>query len=384
MHALVIGITDYEEPASRKTGILRKRERLFEPLPGAAPAATHFARFLLHDYRQPDGIPLRSVRLLLAPSSGMSEADKGKYLITDGRPYQVADYESVVEALEEWADDCDTHVDNVAVLYIAGHGVVTSQQARWAFLSAAGKYREIYSFGVNVTAVRDRMAFRRARTQIFVWDICALPDDKTPDNPGTTGAMVPRPDRDVEHAGVVDQVTILPRLGTRTWSLNAKRGTILSSVLVGRDADDYRQRLMCRAVSDVGRSTPAVRPDRMKELLPEAVRAAVTSGDPGEAEAVVDARNVRVGLHRPDPMPTFTVTLVRQPIGASETLSITIESEGVVVASLEMAPGTTSLPVDLPAGVYRVSWSTLDDRITQYRLAVTRDEEIDVLEGPDV
>lgn len=414
MHALVVGVSEYEKPLSPN------HKSQFELLYGTAPAATHFARFLLHDFHHPGGIPLRSIRLLLSPPKEMTAEQRAEYLLTEGRPSQPASFQNVAHALEVWAEDCDRHADNVAIMFVAGHGVATSTQARWAFLPEAGSLKQIYTYGINVTALKQGMALHRARTQIFIWDLCALVSDLPDylpavgaagprtnqdadlwDNRMTIGATVLPPERKAgeEHPGGVNQVAIVSRLGTKTWSLNAIRGTILTTALVGRDADDFKQRLMSTAVSIDDHHQVAVTAQRVGELLPDAVRSQI-KGDPGAVEHIVMARNALVGLNRPDPLPVFTVEFVWTDIRADEVLYVkitqrrpqndtkTLKVPKVVVRSFELQSPPDGIPmhepVELRAGSYRVEWDAPPRPGRSYDLRVSADVRIDMESGDEL
>ncbi|MFV8165255.1 hypothetical protein ACNQVK_24720 [Mycobacterium sp. 134] len=374
MHALVIGVSEYEGDR-------------FKLLRGAAPAATHFARFLLHDFHHPEEVPLQTVRLHLAPPANMTEADQAEYLLTDGRPYQPASYQAVERALAAWAADCDAHPGNIAVLFVTGHGLATSSQARWAFLPEAGAAGNIYSFGINVTALKQRMEPRRARTQLFIWDICADSDGK-PDYDGTGGISIPPVTHEPEHPGSVDQVAIMSRLGTETYALNAEKGTVLTSALVGFSAEDFRTRLMCTAVAVDKHSNIAVTPKQVEKLLPAAVDSKVR-GHPSYMEHIVDSRSADVGLNRPDPPPLFKVTLSWNGQPASEALSIKVTRGRDETFPTYKLVWTADQPevqtlVELSAGHYQFSAKPCAGDGNSYGVTVDSDMSIDAWNGGEL
>lgn len=343
VHALLIGVSKYKGDA-------------FKLLRGSAPAATHFARFLLHDFHHPDGIPLRTLRLHLTPGD-MTDADKAEYLLTEGKVCPPASYEAVDRALADWAADCDTHPDNIALLFVSGHGLATSE-ARWAFLPEAGAAGNRYSFGINATALQLGMKPRRARTQIFIWDICAE-SDGIPDNVGAGGLYLPLISPGPGHPGAVNQVAIMSRLGTETFALNAKGGTVLTDALVGPNEKEFRTRLMATAVTVDTHNNIAVTTKQVGMLLPTAVGPKV-AGHPGYVVHVVEPSSAEIGLNRPDPLPIFKVIFVWDGTPASDSLLVTIKSGGKeILPSTELiwtaGEPEVSAHVHLPAGRHRFS-----------------------------
>ncbi|WNM43076.1 caspase family protein [Micromonospora halotolerans] len=368
VHALVIGVSDYRPP--RRLG-----KRRFPILRGTAPAASHFARFLVDDFRHPRGMPLRTVRLLMSPLP-----DQSDYLLTGARTWQEASYDHVTDALEAWATDCNDHADNVALLYVAAHGVITPNEAQWAFLSRAGYVDEPYNYAMNLTVIRQNMSFRRARVNLFVWDLCAVVRD-VPPNSGSGGIGIGPPEAAAceEHQGTTNQVVISPRIGTETWSLSSRLGTVLSQALVGRDTAEFRERLMCRAGAIGEDNRYAVTPRRLRQLLPPTVRDLLRDRQ-GKAEPVVTAWDYDVGLNQPEPAPTFHVELHWQPSTAGETLGVEVLDGGTdaVVARHELSGRAVSVP--LTAGVYWVH-TTASQR--PYQLTVVADRRIAAATGKD-
>jgi hypothetical protein len=344
VHALVIGVSKYLPPR-------RLRPRRFDDLRGTAPAASHFARFLVEDFHHPAGKPLRTVRLLMSPMP-----DQSDFLLTGGRPWTQAGYDEVNDALEDWAADCDSHIDNIALLYVAGHGVVTPDQAYWAFLSRAGSAADPYAYAMNLVATQQSMAFRRARTNVFVWDLCASAGAPATVG-GGTGLAVTLPEKapddvpDEVHKGRVNPVVISLRIGTKAWSLNSKLGTVLSQALIGRDTAEYRERLMCTAGEILDDETYGVTPSGLERLLPH--RVGDLLGDRrGEAEAVVTAWNGREGLNRPAPPPTFRIELHWLPPAAGATLDVEIRAADTDAVVAHHVLDGRPVTVPLPGGSY--------------------------------
>ncbi|WP_433222003.1 hypothetical protein ACQP00_22280 [Dactylosporangium sp. CS-047395] len=366
VHALVIGISQYDR--RRRGGA-----QVMANLPGAATAAARFARFVADELRDPTGVPVRTVRLLtsLMPDQTVPDSDE-------------ASLEQVQFALDDWAEDCDRHPGNVAVLYIAGHGVATALDARWAFLSPAGATESPYTFALNLTAIKASLAFCRARSNVFVWDVCALRGEEIPayrtGNVGLTAPDLGERNR----PGAVDQVTIMARMGTRAYSGYGREHTILSRALIGLDAAEARNRLLHTAGELLTDGQYAVTARRLGELLLPAMRRLNPAMTDGE-EPVVDPRDSAAGINRPEPPPEFAVELRWQPGPGEPPLGVTIAGpNGGDPISRTIGAGFS---LGLAAGEYRVTAVRRTSDGTErssFDLRVDRDRRINALDGADV
>lgn len=368
VHALVIGVSRYDPPR-------RKREQKFDDLAGTAPGAAHFARYLTDGFHDPGGRPVRTVRLLLSPIAGQENYLPPRCL------WREASYDNVNDALEDWADDCDDSENNVAMLYVAGHGVVTPGGAQWAFLSRAGAVRTPYGYAINLNVIRERMLVRRARSNIYVLDCCALIGDQVPAWDGDTGLYMG--ERKGGGPGNVVQIVIAPRVGTSSYSLNAAEGTLLSAALVGSTKEEARQRLLYTAGEVVSNGSYAVTPRRLSvELLPamHRIRPVQLAGD----EPVVLPEESAAGITQPKPPPEFPVTLTADSAPAGAIVTVVFhdlvsgeQREG------DVPPGGLTLP--LPAGrhkVYVTVRGTADNFIVHpWNLSVDRAMRVTAFEG---
>ncbi|WP_432825471.1 caspase family protein [Dactylosporangium sp. CA-092794] len=136
-HALVIGVSHYPH---RPLGV--------DDLPGAAVSADLFARWLRGRYPGRDR-RLGSIRLLLAPS-GDERPD-----VSAGPGVHLPDRATVHQALNEWAWDCMSSPDNVAVLYVCGHGVQEADDGVVVFMHDAGAVPDdVLDGALDVAGVR--------------------------------------------------------------------------------------------------------------------------------------------------------------------------------------------------------------------------------------
>jgi hypothetical protein len=111
-HALIIGVSAYPN-------LPEKNRWELKPLQCAAISAFTFAEWLADGYNSGLGAPLLSLRILLSPSEAevgvlTQERLSGIESATGGLP---------TKAARAWLNDCLAFPGNVAVLYVAGHGV---------------------------------------------------------------------------------------------------------------------------------------------------------------------------------------------------------------------------------------------------------------------
>jgi hypothetical protein len=159
-HALVIGVSAYP---GRPLGL--------GDLPGAATSALMFARWLRDEYRPPDA-PLGSVRLLLGPSRGEpAEPDVA-----------APTRDEVVKALNDWRADCHSSPENVAIVYLCGHGVLESTDGGVVLTQDAGRYPEadqVLADAIDIDGVRNALTGPGGPTrQWYFVDACRERDSK--------------------------------------------------------------------------------------------------------------------------------------------------------------------------------------------------------------
>jgi hypothetical protein len=377
VHALVIGISKYDPPR-------RNREAWYKDITGTASGAAHFARFLIDDFHDPGGRPLRTLRVLLSLIDGQE-----KYLPMDG-PWQEASYDNVNDALEDWAHDCDDHHRNVAVLYVAGHGIVTTRGAQWAFLSRAGAMETPYAYGINLAGIQERMYLRQARSNIYVFDCCAHIGSEVPAwdfNPGLCIAGRQR----LAGPANVSQVVIAARAGTNNYSLNAIDGTLMSWALVGPTKAEAREHLFYTAGEVIPDGFYTVTPNRLSEELLQAMRGKRQALLDGEEPIVLPEQSL-VGITRPAPPPDFPVTILPDSSSAEEIITVVVSDYmGTVVNRAEVP--TTGLKLSLPGGKYKVGkevqkadgsvdreWESLSvGQAMRIYMSVSRDMRIEVV-----
>jgi hypothetical protein len=168
-HALVIGISQYRHfkngPAATALGL----EWEMGQLTAAAGSATEIAAWLATEYSNP-AAPLGSLRLLVSQSAD----DVLHPLIA---PYATtrATRANVQRAMSDFAADCDRHIDNVAIVYIAGHGVQLTKHNAVVLLEdvADPLVKPSLANAINVTQCHRGMDHgATAGTQFWFVDSC--------------------------------------------------------------------------------------------------------------------------------------------------------------------------------------------------------------------
>ncbi|WP_370948826.1 caspase family protein [Amycolatopsis sp. cg5] len=333
VHALVIGVSHY--PLRKRPWHPRFRSLpQFEDVPGCATGAACFATFLESRFLDPAEIPLRTVRLLLSPTE-----DELPFLPA-GR-WQDATAVNVRDALERWQEDCDSNHDNVAILYVAGHGVAGPAAGLFAFLGGANQLNDPYVESINLMAVAESLKTCQARSNIYIYDCCATAVAPQ----GTScGIYPPVPVAASDYSGREFQLNIMAaRMGAKGYTISAAEGTLFSKAFLP---------LLDTAGELIG-GTFTITKNRLQRELPEAVRHAhpdVPNIDGKEPS--VNGEHAPHGINRPQPAPSFPVDFLPEPTSTALPLDFCIRFGGQVVDRGELNGHQHT--VNLPAGNYRV------------------------------
>lgn len=365
VHALVIGTSEYGYK-HRKTTLYDR----FGNISGAAFGAAKFARFLGKEYRDPLDREVLTIRLLLSPTPDEKpELEKLEVV------WREATYDRVREALEDWYDDCDRFVENIAVLYIAGHGITADKSLfTQVFLKADGDRPDPFRYSVNMGLIQEALEYNYSQTKVIISDCCRTYLD--PENENGIFVKAP-PGRKKKFANMHRKydplhITSGP-VGAKTYALGGSEGTILSCVLeqlfqsagqiVHHPAKYYEQYFAI---------TQPVMTERIQPIF-RGLRAAKKVPDGGPQ---LSGHTVNGGLHRPTPPPEFQVEFAVMDFGNTDQVNVAI----VTLNGEQCGSGTVSrqqkLLLKLAAGEYLLK--------TPYRQApfwVDRPIRFDVLSG---
>ena len=175
-HVLIIGISRYDHLRGGD-GVLAT-EPLAEGLEQLAAAATSAVRVALwfRDHFDSPGAARGSIRLLVPPA--LDELPLPKGVTADP-----ATYENVREAVVAWRRDLRTHSGNVAVLYVAGHGMQTSAEGGIVLLQDFGSPDSLTPLerAIDVAAVRrgivadpNQPDTATPQLQFYFYDACRI------------------------------------------------------------------------------------------------------------------------------------------------------------------------------------------------------------------
>ncbi|MXM62132.1 hypothetical protein GR925_01360 [Streptomyces sp. HUCO-GS316] len=346
IHALVIGVGRYLKAAPRYGTRL-------ESLPGAALAAYRFAHYLINEFQhqEPHGRRLATLRLLLSPLE--RERDSVKDL-----RHGPAERQEVAVALQDWAYDCNTDDQNLAVLYVAGHGVALGKSTSLLFLADAPTERSLALAAINLRLTEDLMSDCAAKNNLFFYDRCAVQAGVIPGNQAGALAISEFP----THADGKKRASLLcvnaARVGTESFAIG-KDGTLLARGLLGdyrdRTGDDALLRIAGELVPNVGFG---ITPHRLNEMLSPCLQGiAVNRRVPAEGyEATLTLTGqFEVGaITVPRPTPMFKVTLKGLRSGRTSPVAVTLlDFEGGSLPLITDGDDFEDIEVRLvPAGDY--------------------------------
>jgi hypothetical protein len=367
IHALVIGVSKYQPKNIFGGGPMGDIE-------GTAAGAANFAHYLANDFHDPSGRPLRTVRLLLSPTD--SEQKQLKQLPVQ-RQWQEATRENVEEALDAWCrvnDSCE----DIAILYVGGHGIVTPGGAKWVFLGEAGRDNDPYRHAINLDGTDAVIGSRPAAVNLFVLDCCSTNSERL--FPSFSSGISPNfiPPAKNQRGREIKVVIKAAPTGRTTFTLNAQEGTMLSAALIP---------LLATAgeIVEDDSSSPdryfAITSRRLKKHLPGAFADCATRHNQqlaSDQRPDVIGDYLYTGISRPIPPPEFTMSLiVDRNLPVPVTVVVTERQSGQQVFSGDLGRNGHLLP--LPAGSYRIKSS---DGSTAYNNSTANlDRDIGVLVG---
>ncbi|HCL4007342.1 caspase family protein [Pseudomonas aeruginosa] len=173
-HALIIGVSAYDHLLGTGEGECSEQgsDSGLGQLTAAARSASRFATWLMGDYRRKD-FPLRSLRVLLSPATEdeVSENLRGK-LESDSIPTR----DNVAAAFREFKRAAARNPSNIAIVYVAGHGVQFTNTGAVLLLkdfAHPSHEEERYKGAVDMRAMHESMTYTSgARSQFWFVDIC--------------------------------------------------------------------------------------------------------------------------------------------------------------------------------------------------------------------
>ncbi|MEU4732153.1 caspase family protein [Streptomyces sp. NPDC023588] len=331
VHALIIGMSTYP-PRPKSLDWIRHPQLPFGDIDGAALGAAQFAQFLADKFGHPAGIPVRTLRLLLLPT----QEEEG-HLPVASRMWNDASFDNVDAAIWGWYRDCDSHPDNVALMYISGHGIVLPHSVPIVFLGRANQEKNPCAQSINLTAIREAMAYNMARDNIYFFDCCAVKDTAAAfpyDCINQSGITLPilTEGRQPRSNCVAVRST---RTGTESYTISASEGTLFSHTLLP---------LLWTAGSLI-QDLFTITTDRLKDRLREEFQAIPDAeGQEPDVEGHMPG-----GIHRPEPPPNFKIRFYADGGTESQFRLIVYNNSDHPVIDETVFEGRV---VNLPAGKY--------------------------------
>jgi hypothetical protein len=170
-HALVIGVSHYPHLPGGEDPSHEGESFLLDQLSTAARSASEFVAWLLNEYHNPKA-PLKSLRVLLSPAPG-------ELLNAHVQARLPADYAATRSAVEEdlvgFRAACDSHRENVAIVYVAGHGVQMTKHGSVLLLEDFAKPGQLSRLqgAIDMAGVHAGMNHpATAQTQFWFVDAC--------------------------------------------------------------------------------------------------------------------------------------------------------------------------------------------------------------------
>lgn len=171
VHVLVIGVSKYTHVNDGSDETDSGTSLGIGQLTTAAKSASEFAAWILNSYTHPYA-SLKSMRVLLSPSDDeVINSDIQDLLST---PYE-ATRENVNIALREFKSACDKYKDNIAIVYVAGHGVQLTKHGATVLLQDVGSKDHLNDLegAIDVTGVHAGMYHPdTAQKQFWFIDAC--------------------------------------------------------------------------------------------------------------------------------------------------------------------------------------------------------------------
>lgn len=168
-HAFVLGVSHYpflDGPEATPTGA----DFGMQDLSSAARSASEIAAWLLTEYRNPDR-PLADITLFLSPSEG---EDLHQFVVDamDGPAPAVSG--DVRAGFHQFRAACRQNPDNVAFVYLVGHGIQLNKRGAVILLQDVGADgQNLLDAAIDVAGCRDAMDEQgNAAHQVWFSDAC--------------------------------------------------------------------------------------------------------------------------------------------------------------------------------------------------------------------
>jgi hypothetical protein len=160
LHALVIGVSAYPHSQNRQLGSVR----------GPAISAARFAEWLRTKWRHPE-FELGSLKVLLSPTEDEAETALAAAGGVSGR----ATSQNVRLAVWKWAELCNDSDDDIALLFVAGHGTESLYGGGVLLLEDHGSPGGALAYALDLDFVQKAIGTSEPTRTSSSWTPVALP-----------------------------------------------------------------------------------------------------------------------------------------------------------------------------------------------------------------
>lgn len=347
-HALVIGVSAYRHllggPEESPTG----RGWQLGQLSSAAGSATAIAAWLATEYHNP-AAPLGSLRVLVSPTANdRLDPRIGPEVVS---PEHRATRDHVEAAFSAFMADCERDVDNVAIVYVAGHGVQLTKHEATVLLEdiAAPGVRPSLRGAIDLIDCHRGMDHAAtAGTQFWFIDACRQPPEIAAQFTAMKGAY-----QIDEQAGNARSSQCFLAAATQQQSFGRRGGlTLFCEALLGAlrgDALSPPSPPLCDAWH--------VSASSLSEAL--ARRVAARAREAGEVQTVhhfTRGLSPHAVLHRLDGRPRVDLTVRLAPPDAAPVTTASVYCESG--SPVPDVPAGWPLVMQLEAGLYSLALDT--------------------------
>ncbi len=173
-HVLVLGISAYRHFEGGSAPTQPGRKFRMRQLSAAARSASEFAAWILQKYANP-AAPLSSLRVLLSPSEGEQIDPAVSALLPANVDDYAATLDNVKAELLAFRKACGKHPENVAIVYVAGHGVQLTKNGAIVLLHDCGDDAHLTELEGAIDMTGVHAGFNHpdtAQTQFWFIDAC--------------------------------------------------------------------------------------------------------------------------------------------------------------------------------------------------------------------
>lgn len=177
LHALVIGVGDYPHLLGGSGGRTESHDGMRQ-LTSPPVSARALTDWLCSKFHNPE-FKRMTVSLLL------SEPDGGNYRnpkTGDEHEVEVATFDNIKQAVREWKDRGDKHIDDMLMFYFCGHGISDGLSMVILPSDFGSDDENAFSTAIDFRKFYDAMVQYKARRQWFIVDACRSSSDSLKGN----------------------------------------------------------------------------------------------------------------------------------------------------------------------------------------------------------